>query len=359
MKFTALPVNVGDSFLLQVDNKVILVDGGMSQSHIVGLLMEERIPNNHIDLLVCTHYDADHINGIIGILKSKKFTFTEIWLPEIIGSIGNTISKNLFQLIEYLNENGLNDVFYSNGDSQYSYDVLEIEEQSKKNNSIKKIKTVILKNFINYMKYIFHRRGLHNDYEYSNKFEKMMDNMLSYAYLINSSINTGAKIRWFKFQNKLIHNNYGYKLYSENALETGTSIYDEKLFFNLLHMTTLSKINQHSLVFKFDDAQYPNILYTADSDLNFTSTPITLVDNSIVTAPHHGSDANDIAYSKISGNNLTFVRSESFKVKRLSKEYKKQTKRFCTVCRNKTAKQKVELNLNNNVFQTIADDCVC
>ena len=49
MKFTALPVNVGDSFLLQVENKVILVDGGMNKSHIIKLLRNENIKDNHID----------------------------------------------------------------------------------------------------------------------------------------------------------------------------------------------------------------------------------------------------------------------------------------------------------------------
>lgn len=93
MKLTALPVNVGDSFLLRDEDKIILVDGGMNKTHILNLLRKEQIPNDHIDLLVCTHYDADHINGIIGILKSQKFTFKEIWLPEILGSIGYTLSK--------------------------------------------------------------------------------------------------------------------------------------------------------------------------------------------------------------------------------------------------------------------------
>lgn len=105
MTFSALPVNVGDSFLLRDDNKIILVDGGMNQQHIVQLLQHEQIPDNHIDLLVCTHYDADHINGIIGILKSQKFTFKEIWLPEILGSIGYTLSKKIRELFKDLREN--------------------------------------------------------------------------------------------------------------------------------------------------------------------------------------------------------------------------------------------------------------
>ncbi len=340
MKFTALPVNVGDSFLLQVDTKVILVDGGMNKQHIVKLLKKENIPNNHIDLLVCTHYDADHINGIIGILKSQKFTFNEIWLPEIIGSIGYTISKKIRNLFKYLRENELNHELYSNDDFNYNYDSEIIEEQSKENNSLEEIDTRILENFIYDMKYHFHPRWQYHGNSHSDKLYKMMNNMLNFASLISSSLNSGAYIRWFKFQDKLTHKHYGYDLYCENALQTNISIYDEKLFFNLLHMTTLSKINQHSLVFKFDNPQYPNVLFTADSDLNFTSIPISLTENSIVTAPHHGSSSNDIAYSKISGENLTFVRSDRSQVKRPSNKYTQKSKKFCTICRNKLIKQK-------------------
>jgi len=103
MKFIALPVKVGDSFLLKDENKIILIDGGMNKKHIVKLLNQEGI--HHIDLLVCTHYDADHINGIIGILKSNKFTFKELWLPEILGSISYTLSKKITELFKYLRKN--------------------------------------------------------------------------------------------------------------------------------------------------------------------------------------------------------------------------------------------------------------
>ena len=85
MRFRALPVNVGDSFLLDYQNKYILVDGGMNKKHIIDLLKKEKIPKNNLDVLICTHYDADHINGILGILESNKYTFKELWLPEILG----------------------------------------------------------------------------------------------------------------------------------------------------------------------------------------------------------------------------------------------------------------------------------
>jgi beta-lactamase superfamily II metal-dependent hydrolase len=104
MKFTALPVKRGDAFLLRSQCGTVLVDAGQNRTHILKLLKHERITKRHINLLVCTHYDADHINGIIGILESQDFTFDEIWLPEILGSLSYTLSEDLIGILRKLRE---------------------------------------------------------------------------------------------------------------------------------------------------------------------------------------------------------------------------------------------------------------
>ncbi len=104
MKFSALPVNEGDSFLLRTEDMTVLVDGGKNRRDILKLLHKEKIANKHIDLLICTHYDADHINGIIGILKSGQYSFKEIWLPEVLGSLGYTLSERVGEIIGFLRE---------------------------------------------------------------------------------------------------------------------------------------------------------------------------------------------------------------------------------------------------------------
>jgi len=356
MKFTALPVNVGDSFLLQTGNKVILVDGGQNKSHILKLLASENIKNNHIDLLICTHYDADHINGIIGIIKSKKFTFTEIWLPEILGSIGYTISKKLYSLLETLRDTNFNEEI--NIESFYSeYEISKISSEAKENNSFEKIDNDMLNDFIKNYQYFHHRRWyyhIHNNTEH-----KMIRNMYNISFLIHNSLNTGAYIKWFRYQNKRTHISYGFDMFCENSIQTDITLYDEQVFSKMLYLTTLTEINKKSLVFMYKNDNCPNILFTADSDLNFYLTSITLKDNSIVTAPHHGSSANDNAYSKIGGKDLIFVRSDRSQIKRPGIGYLAQTNRYCTICRNITTKQKIELIYNGNIFQIHANICQC
>lgn len=103
----------------------------------------------------------------------------------------------------------------------------------------------------------------------------------------------------------------------------------------------------------------PDILFTADSDLDFCSSNVLLKDNSIVTAPHHGSAANDIAYTRITGNNLIYIRSDRSQQSRPGQGYLNNKNRYCTICRNITKKQKLELHLNGALFTTNARSCKC
>lgn len=361
MKFTALPVNVGDSFLLRIKGKVVLVDGGMNKQHILKLLRKEKIPNLHIDLLICTHYDADHINGIIGILKSQKYSFKELWLPEILGSIGYTLSKKIGELFSDLRNNNfsLEELEFNDFSIMEQYENNEINEESARNNSFEKIDNEVLSNID---KLTF---NWHNDYFwyfndiYPTSIYKMLSSIKSISSLISNSLSSGAYIRWFKYAGKEIHKNYGFNMYCENALQTDITLFDKRLFFSALYEVSLSKINKSSLVFMHRMDEVPDILFTADSDLSFYSNNVQLKDNSIITSPHHGSSANDKAYSKIIGNDLTYVRSDRSQQSRPGIGYLKNKTRFCTICRNVTRKQKIELVFNGSIFTSSARVCKC
>lgn len=77
--FVALPVGQGDAFMLERDGKRILVDGGKSSTKLMGLLAAEAV--EHIDIVVCTHNDQDHAEGLAGLLENDVFSIGEVWLP--------------------------------------------------------------------------------------------------------------------------------------------------------------------------------------------------------------------------------------------------------------------------------------
>lgn len=348
MKFTALPVNVGDSFLLHTNGKYILVDGGMNRNHIITLLNKERIPNKHIHYLICTHYDLDHANGIIGLLKSKKYTFDELWLPEIFGSIGYTISERLKEILVYWRENycEIKEFLYEDVSLEMNGD----DESSK--DSFKKLNSSILKCILSQccnkkLRYIWADPISHDFASPTSANLRMINSLYNICLLLTHSLYSDGCIRWFKYVNGLKHYQCPHSIYAENAVETAITIYSPKIFMKMLRLTT---INKYSLVFIFEDDNdcFPNVLFTADSDLHFYSRPKSLKDFSIVTAPHHGSEANSLAYSKIHGDNLIFIRSDRSQLKRPGASYLSRTNRYCTICRNNDSKQKIVIAFANN-----------
>lgn len=74
-----LDVGQGDSILLTTDEgHVMLVDGGTAGSVLLPL---SAASVDEIDILVATHYDADHAGGLVDVLQA--YTVHEVWLPSV------------------------------------------------------------------------------------------------------------------------------------------------------------------------------------------------------------------------------------------------------------------------------------
>lgn len=82
-----LPARYGDSLWIEYGRasnpRRVLIDGGLTttyeilRAHLLGLLSTQR----HFDLMVVTHVDADHIEGLITLLTdgNLKFTTGDFW----------------------------------------------------------------------------------------------------------------------------------------------------------------------------------------------------------------------------------------------------------------------------------------
>ena len=70
------PAEHGDSIMISVENESeynILIDGGVTSTYRNYIKQEIcRIINkgSRIDLVVCTHIDADHIGGLVQLLEA-------------------------------------------------------------------------------------------------------------------------------------------------------------------------------------------------------------------------------------------------------------------------------------------------
>ena len=62
----------GNSTLIEINNKKILIDVGFSYKYIKEKLEEIKIDPKEIDYLLLTHEHADHIYGLNALLKKSK-----------------------------------------------------------------------------------------------------------------------------------------------------------------------------------------------------------------------------------------------------------------------------------------------
>jgi hypothetical protein len=350
MKFIALDVKVGDSFVLEEGCNNFIVDGGKNKNTIITKLKKNKIVD--IDVAICSHYDDDHLNGIIGITNSNKNSIRELWLPDIFGDVAFTLSRHPEFALDLLSMDKPDIPFEKEVTLGNYLEKQESIEQNHINNLIYISDISVLEYLLEKLEHfclclcpLFSLSTI--NIKYITKIQKIL-NLVIYAKY------SGAHIRWLKYKgtstkNKLLKH---YDLYALNSYEKPLQVHKREEFYLALYV--LSQINKESLVFQFEKTGLPNVLFTADSDLGFCkSKVIQLPNNSIVTAPHHGSDANSCVYQIVQGSNLIYVRSDQFTNIRPCKEYISLPVKYCTVCNTVAKKQQVTLEYDQNVQQWI------
>ncbi|HBD94645.1 MAG TPA: hypothetical protein DDY71_16475 [Spirochaetia bacterium] len=354
MEFLAIDVNEGDCFVLKDDNYSIIIDGGKQKKGIVSKLKKNNI--KYITQLGCTHYDSDHINGIIGICESSSFRINEIILPAVwvdliytlqINNENRDFFKNIYK---YYTDNNLN----SDNNGLPNYESLNVESDI---NTYEMIDLNILESIcFSSDNFYFHYLG--------NRFIDFLPyisiNILKkIARIILASIKSGAHIRWIKYQDKLTNHKISKltELIALNGNEVQPCSLKPDIF--ILSLLCLSKINQESLVFKYHSYDKPNVLFSGDSNFSFLNgKALNLKDYSIVTAPHHGSQSNTFIYSLLKEKNIIFVRSDRFQNSRPCLDYIALQHKYCTTCKGDVAKNTVKLNYNE-IWNTKNNRCIC
>jgi beta-lactamase superfamily II metal-dependent hydrolase len=73
LKVIFLDVGQGDAILIEQENKQILIDGGPDEKIILEKL-GKYVPfwDRKIEVLIATHPDQDHIDGLVGVMKNYK-----------------------------------------------------------------------------------------------------------------------------------------------------------------------------------------------------------------------------------------------------------------------------------------------
>ncbi len=391
MKFIALPVGRGDAFYAEtVDGFRVLVDGGNSRKTLPDLF-RRYTKQSGVDVLVCTHNDADHAEGIIGFLESD-LDCKELWLPatwiDALQSLPYHARDTLYFLLERFREIEHERLRYEGGDQQdAAWQVvfpqmpeertkIEIkEEQIERENEKVAVDNITLSNILDAINdainehlemllyFNWHRRCLilfgDTRYVLFSIVLKDISRLLKIALL---AIDRGISIRCFRHAPQNAKPIQGYSLIPLSGKQVSCiPAVRKRTPKEFLYLAFLTTVNKQSLVFYLEAPEgKPGILFTADSDLEGVDLK-RIRERSIVTAPHHGSKDNASVYSMFQGP-MVWVRSDENSKRRPCSEYLHACgKRFCTICRNSNRqKQVVKLYLRKNSWVPhCTQPCVC
>lgn len=365
-RFVALPVTQGDSFYLERDDKIIVFDGGRYPQN-TPLLFKQYSKKNEIDYLICSHNDADHALGIIGILNSG-IAVKEVWLPGKWREVLSQIIHNHNWVYHIWKESEKQEASsFSELDVKYEKETHEDHSDNELNNIQSEDGfDVELEDLCESDDEIIYGHSLISPFYYPVRGPHSLfmdaisaaDRIIQVAKLAYAH---GAKIRWFsfdEFSKTKIGAGGASILQPMNSVEILSYRKSRKNLFRLLFLTTA---NKESLVFKSEMKGEPTVLFTADSDLANVAAPV--VSNTselIVTAPHHGSESNKNVYGLFANTQPLWVRSDMKSKKRPCTEYKQQTEKYCTWCKSPNSTRKaIEFNSNNGLWTTNCHKCTC
>lgn len=349
LKFTALEVGSGDAFLLEDGDKKILFDSGGNQKLIVRLLKKHKIKN--IDIAVCSHNDKDHANGFIGLLKSN-IAIKEIWLPGTWASIIRSAASFFKQGFNYCYE-GENFFFWSRhfdaDREKHYYDELfsspkgefstdQLIEDLEYINSIMEHKCKDCRRYLESEKRcFFDRKHFVEDNDYRVQHMKKMATKLKIKFdkiikIAELAYKSCGNVRWFEPANSCTKTRIDNNFIMLNANEIAyVRKFDDPLM--LMFALSLTVENEYSLILEYLHNNIPVVRFSADSNLSCQSQ-YPYSNSIIVTAPHHGSAANDNVYTNLKGNDIIWVRSDAIKKTqgRPCQMFKKQNNKYCLSC---------------------------
>lgn len=341
-QFVAINVGQGDAFFLQRQNRRILVDGGRSVEGFANHFV--RTTNcSEVDVLVCTHNDADHANGVIGYLRDN-LGVREVWLPgnwtpaleQILSDpfgYPDTLLREIREESADLGVDGEGDLLEQLGPLPPPENDLAPADEGAAERilaALERAQDETWNSPLAPWAVVWEAAALR-----SRRLRVFVE-ALSAARRIRDiallAFRRGATLRWFEFGLQAPGGGDELLLFPLNAREL---ILRRRPMWLLLALR-LSVANQRSLVFYSPPSSGGAVLFSADSDLVTTRCPP--IEDLLVTAPHHGSETNRNAYATLTplaeqGTRLTLVRSDGRYRKRPGASYLGlPATRFCTIC---------------------------
>lgn len=389
-RFIAIPVGQGEAFYLKTPSGSVLVDGGRAISGFARLF-ERTTGAEGADSVICTHNDADHANGVIGFLEAG-LDCREVWLPgrwlgvlphvvkptqEVGEALAGQAEEAGGKLSEWHKQApDLGNLFETYGDFLAQEPPVHGEESRFQPENVRRAEVTdgwpeALAESLEravwggwelqapwrwplwpppywWQRHIWYVAC--EDPVACALFIGALDAAERIRRIAVAAYHRGVTVRWFEYTVASPQGGTGW-LRPLNGREVADV--PRVRTGEVLALLALTTANRESLVFWADLDDCPGALFTADSDLKDVDLPPNL-SGAIITAPHHGSEANSAAYSKVCAHcggsqpNITWVRSDGRFRKRPGPSYLSASgRRLCTICRHPgpQTKQAVKLSL--------------
>lgn len=395
-RFIAIPVGQGDAFYLERKGFSLLVDGGRSRFALPSLF-QVATKTDGVNVVLCTHNDADHANGILGFLEGG-LRCDELWLPgRWLGALPDVLRPFVEVFRELVDDIAETDISSNMETAKPSLSPIEAyayaerihdrltdapateEELSIAENGWPESYLQMLEQAEPW-EALWHWLGPWEPEDwpfwpcYAYRWLEPAGVQLLWSAIdaagriraiATEAFQRGIPVRWFEFDTATPSGGRP-ELQPINAREIAGV---RPRVGPLLARLALTVSNKESLVFCSPGTEdHPGVLFTADSDLAGVSLPSRL-DGAIVTAPHHGSEANANAYRTViaasnSPTSITWVRSDGRYKRRPGSTYLGlASRRLCTICRraggSSTTKQTVQLYSRGGVWVRHRETRVC
>ncbi len=301
-------------------------------------------------MLVCTHNDADHADGVLGYLEAG-LRCEEVWLPgswtgrlddllldparfeeELFGGVAEIASdaSDLEELSSHLKDNDpKRNVESRPVDEQAPRAAIEGQAGKRNANTIGSLLDLGLwsQTWPNLRRTPSRLAGL----------------TAAQRFLLIDALAAGERIRRIALAAHAHGHPIRWLKYGDGSYDAGplSCINAGELIalpdpLPALWYLSLTVQNKESLVCRLaGDQESPPVLLTADSDLSFPER-IPWERGMVITAPHHGSDANSAAYDRFAmqcHDPVCWVRSDGWYSKRPGARYLGLPMRYCTRCR--------------------------
>jgi hypothetical protein len=384
-RFIAVPVAQGDAFYLEHDDWSVLVDGGRNQSGFPAVF-QRATKADGVSVAVCTHNDADHVNGILGFLQSG-FRCGEVWLPgrwlaalpdvlkpfidvfvelaadvaQVEASSNTAKQESGLSPIEALGED-LHGHVYEGPMGNESASIGEDGWPEPYVSMLEEAEPWEMPPWVrlwapNDWRFFQYRNYQRLDSAGMQLLWSAIDAASRIRAIAVEAFHRGIPVRWFEFRATKPSGGVA-TLRPLNAQEVARV---RPRVGSLLAFLALTVSNKESLVFWSPPTDhYQGVLFTADSDLSGVDLSLQL-SGAIATAPHHGSEANAKAYAAIamamkgSSSSITWVRSDGRYRGRPGQTYRSlSSRRLCTLCQRRgsrpSPKQSVHLFIRGGVW---------